>query len=927
MLKPDTYTISMTTSTRLFCKTAGFAFTGLMLMVLSGFAQKSSEIKGTVLDSLSNERLGFATVAALSLKDSSLISYTVTVKDGSFILHNMPAEKDLKLVISFVNYENYRSLIRLNQGQSLNLGEIKLRPKNRSLNEVTIKGEAIPVVVIKDSIEFSAEAFKTPPNAIVEELLKRLPGVQVDIDGTITVNGKSVSKLLVNGHEFFVNDPKIASRNLEASLIDKVQIYDDRENDPDHLLPNSKVKKIINLKFKTALKKSTFGKFRAGVGTEDRFDAGALYNMFRDTLQVSMIGIGNNLNRTGFSSQELSTQGGFERSGTDVNNSGLNNGGGDDYGNIQTVASGGANVNTDYGNKLKLNLLYFYSYTSDKYKADYLSQQFLKDTTLNKISNDNDIDINSKHTISGLVQWKPDTAVSLRYTPKLTLSANNATYLNDYQGFSNFAPQLNSGINYRDVRGNAIQFQHTLLYYHKLRKPGASLIITHNLDISPNHTATYSDNDFTSFLYPATSSSLRRFADNKKAATSGVINITYRAPISKKWIGDIAFEEDYRHNNGQLFNFNKNIQTGQYDIYIDTLSYSLARSQFIATLLPEITYQINPNTYIKVTAGLQSMNTDDRFNKSIPDINRYGFFLLPAIQFTSDKFSFDYNEIISQPSINDLLPITTFYNQLYSTIGNPGLKPSRSRNFSASFYNYNQETQFSTSINGNVNLDENAIVQAKTIDTQGAVVSKPVNTNGQYYIYLGINMGKGYKKVNNWQMRVNLKIYGSTNHNFFRVNGIDGYENPSYIAINPQVTLNWNNKIEITPAYNISPTITTYQHVGYKTVKYATQQLDMPVVVRWPKHTTIEIAYKYTYNPLTAGLQSRINLLNLSVARLIQFKDQGEIRLSCYDILNQNVSSYRFTSGNSVTDVQNQIIKRYFLLSYAYRFNSTTVRK
>ena len=168
------------------------------------------------------------------------------------------------------------------------------------LTEVTIKGEAVPLVIRKDTIDFNAEAFKVRPNALVQDLLKKLPGMQVDRDGSMTFNGKAISKIKVDGRDFFANDPKIASRNLDADMIARVQIYDDRENDPDHLQPDYEVKKIINLKFKKKFSKATFGKVTVGGGTQGRYQLDGLYNKSIDNLQVSVIGNSKNLGSTEF---------------------------------------------------------------------------------------------------------------------------------------------------------------------------------------------------------------------------------------------------------------------------------------------------------------------------------------------------------------------------------------------------------------------------------------------------------------------------------------------------------------------------------------------------------------------------------------------------------------------------------------------------
>ncbi len=177
-------------------------------------------------------------------------------------------------------------------------------------------------------------------------------------------------------------------------------------------------------------------------------------------------------------------------------------------------------------------------------------------------------------------------------------------------------------------------------------------------------------------------------------------------------------------------------------------------------------------------------------------------------------------------------------------------------------------------------------------------------------------------------MRLSTNLNINYNHNFFQVNNQQGYSNSASFYVNSQASIDWNNKISINPSYNISPQITTYQGVDYNSVKYVPQSLDVPVIVRWPKRFTFEANYTYNYNPLVAkGFQKSSNLLNLAFAHQFQYRDRGEIRISCYDIFDQNVSNYRYAGGNYITDSQSQILKRYFLLSYSYRFSTVITAK
>lgn len=896
-------------------------------MLQVGLAQNRASIQGKLVDSASNEAVDFATVALVNPIDSSLISYTLTAKGGLFALHNLPVDKDLKLVISFIAYNNFRKILHLQKGQALNLGIIKLSSKVNALNEVKITAEGSPVVVRKDTIEFNAESFKTPPNAVVEELLRRLPGIEVDMNGNISINGKRVQKLVVNGKRYFANDPRIASKNLDVELVDKVQVYDDREDDPDHLIPDAEVNKIINLKLKSAIKKSVGGKLHGGMGTRNRFDAGLLYNMFRDTLQVSLIGIGNNLNRSGFTNGDLTSIGGFNRSGTDALYNGSIATGGRAYGGIETIGSGGVNINTDYGKKLKINLLYFYSHTTDVYNVITSGQQVLTGTVLSSNSTLNQHNNNDKHNISGLVEWNPDTAVKIRYQPAVSFNGTNNTSSSTRSSFSDLVPQLNSSVNTDHNRTNTFQFQQSFSYYRKFHD-GASVNISHSLNISPSSGMDYTDYNFISYTTELQSSDLPRLADNSSHGASTGLSITYRYPFSKKLIGDVSVNGGYNRSHGRLFTYDQNHDTGLYDIYIDSLSRNLIRTQLTETVRPELTFMITKTARLIANLGIQFTQVYNRFNKAVPDINRYETYLLPSLSFSNARFSANYNVNVRQPSINDMLPYSTFYSQLYSRRGNPDLKPTRTHSLYMSYYVNKTESMLNYNLYSNFSVDENNIFNETTQTDQGATFAKPVNRTGSYSGYIGFSIGKTFKKSNNWQIRSSTSLTNRLAHSFLSVNFNDGVQNDVNLSANEQVFVSWNNKVDLNPSYNVNPTITTYKNVDYKSLKYTIQSFDLPATIKWIKHMTIEADYSYTYNPqIGEGFQRSANILNLSVARQFQFRDRGEIKISCYDLFDQSISVYRYASGNVSGTQQNQILRRYFLLSYAYRFTSTTTKK
>ncbi|MGZ3752703.1 MAG: hypothetical protein ACXVAU_15580, partial [Mucilaginibacter sp.] len=221
-------------------------------------------------------------------------------------------------------------------------------------------------------------------------------------------------------------------------------------------------------------------------------------------------------------------------------------------------------------------------------------------------------------------------------------------------------------------------------------------------------------------------------------------------------------------------------------------------------------------------------------------------------------------------------------------------------------------------------VESNSILRERSISSDGVEVTTPINRNGRFTTYLNANFGKNFKKQGNWELHTSIYINGSYGHNFFEVNHQDGYQNTRAVTLSQDLTASWKDILELRPAYSISPALTTYQLVSYKGVSYTTQSASMAADLRLPEKMTWSVNYSHTYNPLVAqGFQKNTNLLSLTIARHIQKQDKGEIRFTCYDLLNQSISTYHFATENTVVDGQNQALRRYFLLSYKYRISVT----
>src|SRR5688572_29015303 len=275
-------------------------------LIITGFAQKNGSIKGIAYDSLAKAPVASATISVLERKDSSLVTFTMTDNGGRFELKGIP-NGEYRLLISHVGYHNSNTIFKIDdENRSRDFGNVFMNDVAKVLAEVIVQSEAPPVTLVGDTVQYNAGSFKTQPNANVEQLLKKLPGVKVEKDGSVTAQGEKVNRVLVDGKEFFGNDPKIATSNLPADAVDKVQVYD-RQSDQYQLtgFEDGNYEKTINLKLKKDKKKGLFGKVMAGAGNKERYEGRFNVNSFKGARQLSAIGMGNNTNAEGFSFMDI----------------------------------------------------------------------------------------------------------------------------------------------------------------------------------------------------------------------------------------------------------------------------------------------------------------------------------------------------------------------------------------------------------------------------------------------------------------------------------------------------------------------------------------------------------------------------------------------------------------------------------------------
>ncbi|MCC6288398.1 MAG: outer membrane beta-barrel protein [Chitinophagaceae bacterium] len=910
-----------------------FYITVLFCLISTGLIAQSPKgiITGKLTDSTGKQPLSLATVAVFNAKDTTLITYRLSDPQGFFKVPGIPLNDSCRIIITHAGSEAYRRNFLLSGIQpQLDLGTIKLSPDARLMEEVLVVAERPPVIVRKDTIEFNAEAFKTLPSALVEDLLRKLPGVEVDAQGNITVNGRKVNKLYVDGKEFFGSDPQMATKNLPANIIDKIQVTDDKEQmnqNPD--LPKGQIGQVINLKLKKAIKKGWFGKAYAGAGTDKRYEAGGIFNLFRDTLQVSLLGYTNNINRPGFGMNDIMSTGGFNRSG--INSMMVMSDGGFALNNISFGGTGqgiqhstgaGFNMNNQLGKKVTLNLQYFYGQVKSDIHQLNNRQQFFNDTSMTTRNENNEHTTNNVHRIGGFIKWEVDSLSAIEFRPTVSIKTAHGQSNIHYNTYSNYEPLLNESDNEERRKNNTTEFSQLISYNKKFRKGGRTLYMSGTFRLSGNNDHQY--NDAENIFYTnqqQVSTMLNQLRNRNLGNTSLDFWANYNEPVSKKL--SLQFNESFNffRNKDEVKTFDDTNNSNKYNELNDALSNGLNRNGWRSNTRAALKYS-HKSFSISPGINYQLLNIDNRFQKN-PSIAQQFNYILPSLQINISSLNIGYNVNASEPQVDDLQPVENNTNPLFITRGNPLLKPSINHSLNVQTYKYNMKSNINYNLYIYGVISNNAIIRERTVDKNGVQYTAPVNANGIWEMQGGGGINKQFKFNKDWKFSLGSSMWGRYNRGLIIINSIR--TNTQNLNLNPgiNVSFNWNDKFEFRQNYAVGWTRSRYANDALPGLEITTHNSGSELIIRMPKHWVWETSLDYRYNPQVAeGIQKSIYRWNAALNFLFLKDDKGQLKLSAFDLLNQNTSIYRTVTDNYINDVETTVLKRYFMLTFTYNIRN-----
>jgi len=904
----------------------------LSALFAKAFAQGS--LKGKIIDSISQKPLIFATITILKTADTSLVTYRLSDPDGNFKVSGLPLHTSLYALISYTGRDVYRKGFTLFESSILDLKNIVLRPLSASLDSVLVVAEQPPVRVYKDTIEFNASSFKTLPTALVEDLLRKLPGVEVDRNGNILVNGKPVNRILVDGKFFFGNNPRMATRNLPANIIDKVQVTEDKEQADRSISGNrNEIGNIINLTLKKGIKKGWFGKSYGGYGTGDRYEIGGIANLYRDTLQLSLLAYSNNINRGGFTVQDVVSLGGFERSGInsiDIVNKNSSQGfslNGISFGGLDegTARSSGAGFNLNHAPDKKFTFYGQYFYGNNYNNIDVINQttQSIQDTTVTTRTTTNTIRKVLNHSFTAGINYIPSDYTNLSFRAGGTYNPIGSDAFSSIIVDNNMLGHLSKSSGTIGTNQYNGSYAHELYFTQKSRHKANRIL---NLRQSLNYqnglqrTTTEAQNQYF-FPYDTLLFEQLRRQYIPTLATTTSLNLS--EPLSAKWMLRFNNSFQYFKEGQEVSTFGKNETTHQYNILNANQSSEFIRKQHRYASDLNLMYTSGS---LKIGAGLGGLwqNVDNSFKVITPfPITFHSFNWIPNFSIFYKALSLQYTKSVTAPSMNYLLPVPDNTNPFYVLYGNSSLKPSERHIINAGFFKVYPANNMNINFSLTGNRIHNDVILSRLVGINGVQSLYPQNTNGTLQLNGRFNVSKNFKNNQNFTFSARFSPYFNYDRRNVIVNNNNSIGNNLEMGPKFYLGLNWNDIVEFRPTYGVSIFKAFYTESTYHNLNVVTQSFETDLLVHGPKRIIWQSNLAYRYNSEVApGLPHKNLLWNVAFSIPLLKDEKGRLQFTVYDVLAQNNNFYRYTTENMIVDRNINVLKRYGLLTFTYNFQN-----
>jgi hypothetical protein len=942
------------------------------LVVLNGLvAVHSQSIKGKLVDLVDSKPLAGATLTLVSLKDSTQIRRGLADSSGRFVFQNVPVDSFF-VKVGFVGYEEYKQIVATNDSTPVvDLGTLFIPKSTKSLTDVTVVAKVPPVQQKGDTTQFNASQFKVNPDATTEDLIKKMPGITVEKDGTVTAQGETVRKVTIDGREFFGDDATAALRNLPSDIVDKIQVFDRLSDQAAFTgFDDGNSQKAINVVTKAGLRNGQFGRIYAGYGTDDRYSAGGNVSFFKKDRRLSFVGNFNNVNQQNFASQDLlgvtSSGGGGNRFGGGGNfggggggnrggGGGGGRGGGGNFGGggggfggfgggesfsvgqqsgINKTNAIGVNFSDKWGKNLDLQASYFFN-NSNNLNQNYTNQENLG---LNYFQEQNSISRsnNYNHRFNMRLEWRLDSSNSIIINPSLNFQNNHSESQSFTYAHTGLSDTVSTDESDRDTKRNGYNLRNNILYRHSFAKRGRTFSINLNTTLNKNDGETFAYSDLRTWKSGSVTDSIQdQFSDNPTNGYNLNANISYTEPLSLKSQLQFSYNPSYSKNSADQESFFYDPATKGYTEFITSLSNKFDNTT--TTQNGGITYRLGNTRDNQFSVGVSLQHSRLESDRTFPDVSSVDQTftnVLPNLMWRrriSPRSSFNifYRANTQFPSVTQLQDVLNNTNRLSQSIGNPELKQSythfltgrytftntqKGQSFFANIFLQAQQDYISNAI---YVASKDTVIQKDNILPKGGQLTKPVNLDGYRSFRSFFTFSQPVKFI---KSNLNLSTGFSYSQLPALIENVKSTTDNYTFNTGVVIASNVNEYIDFNISYNAYFSNAKNSADKSQENKYINQvaglQLNMLSKKGWFIQNDVN---NQTYSGLSAGLNQSFWLWNAAIGKKFLAKKQAELKLSVFDLLKQNQSISRDVSQPGfITDTRSNVLQQYFLLTFTY---------
>jgi len=904
------------------------------------FAQSNGLVKGKLTDTVSRQPLVGATVSIVHNTDSSLIDFSITDKQGMFEVANL-AKGNYKLITSYTGFIIYKKEFSISAVQPVaDLGEIIMAHDYKTLPGVVVS-DVNPVKIHGDTISFKADAFTSKPGATVEDVLKKLPGIQVQKDGTVRAMGETVQKVYVDGKEFFANDPKIATKNITADMVDQVQVFDDMSEQARFTkIDDGNRTKSINIKLKKDKSKGEFGRVTGGVGTESRYDGNLFVNHFLGQRRISLVGSVNNTNKINYTFNNpegggttLFTNGGNSNAGFITASSSISPGG------VSSPFSTGMNYDDKWGDKVDFRASYFYSDNNNLLRQNKFRQNTFPGDSISEVKTLNEIrNQNKNHRVNARWEFFIDSMNSLLYNINMQWQQSNGSTIETGNtmsyGIDTFLAITNQAA--KEDKREGMNYNGELLYRKRFHRPGRTFTLGWRNNSSNNNGYTQNNSPVTSYFPNGSVDNFLHLnqqvtQDNESGNNS--LSTSYTEPVGtgkllelnyswtlgnnmtdKKTYDYDSLSEKYSQENLQLTNYFK------YRNSSNRMGINFRQQK------KKYNYQLGMAVQF---TNLENRNRDGSGDKDTV-INQLFINLFPSANLNyiisrTKSIRVAYRGRTNSPTPAQLQDVPDVNNPLHIKTGNPNLKPELVNNLNIHYQSYKLSNQMLLTANMNMTYTGNKIVNSMDSAASVVMIYKPENLNGSFNTVGSVSLNIPFRKLRNTSLNLSNNTY--VNRDASLLFGKKNYT--TIFVMNQSAGFGISReKFDLSVSGAAEFNKVTYDMDGNSDNHYLNQSYsaDFSYRFKYNFYWLTDFDY-YITTGRTEGYNQHVFLWNMSAAKKLLKNNAFEIKVTAYDILRQNKGINRFIGENYFEDIRSNVVPRFFLLSISYNFNRMGNRK